>query len=181
MEVGSSTTIATNSVFQNTTSCGSDENWTCFGTRFCKYDWMMQRQKIKKNFYWTGPKKALDTRVESNLQKSMLVPVNYDDPVKQVKFTAGHKYKFNGWDICPIDLRLVTHFRYPALDQMKFCCSGSFPFPKSEVQVHYPESWAACEWVRRRRWEGSWWASWERQQCLHHQAWPSAWTQDDSL
>ena len=50
--------------------------------------WIMQRQKIKKNFYWTGPKKALDTRVESNLQKSMLVPVNYDDPVKQVKFTA---------------------------------------------------------------------------------------------
>ena len=36
------------------------------------------------NFHNTGPKKSLDTRVESNLQKSMLVPVNYDDPVKQV-------------------------------------------------------------------------------------------------
>ena len=37
-----------------------------------------------QNFDNTGPKKSLDTRVESNLQKSMLVPVNYDDPVKQV-------------------------------------------------------------------------------------------------
>ena len=40
--------------------------------------------KIETNFPLTGPKKGLDTRVESNLQKSMLVTVNYDEPVKQV-------------------------------------------------------------------------------------------------
>ena len=39
------------------------------------------------HFHRSGPKKSLDTRVESTLQKSMLVPVNYDDPVKQVKFS----------------------------------------------------------------------------------------------
>jgi len=37
-----------------------------------------------KNSFYGGPKKGLGTRVESNLQKSMLVTVNYDDPVKQV-------------------------------------------------------------------------------------------------
>ena len=61
------------------------ELWKSFATLkmvlvICIYEWMIRSQ----NFHITGPKKALDARVESNLQKSMLVPVNYDDPVKQV-------------------------------------------------------------------------------------------------
>merc|ERR1712129_261916 len=37
-----------------------------------------------KNSFHGGPKKSLDSRIESTLQKSMLMTVSFDDPVKQV-------------------------------------------------------------------------------------------------
>ena len=37
-----------------------------------------------KNSFNGGAKKSLDSKIESNLQKSMLMTVHFDDPVKQV-------------------------------------------------------------------------------------------------
>jgi len=43
----------------------------------------LQGSKSARIFPCPGLKKGFESRVESTLQKSMLVPVNYDEPVKQ--------------------------------------------------------------------------------------------------
>ena len=92
---------------------------------------------IVNHFHCSGPKKSLDTRVESTLQKSMLVPVNYDDPVKQVKFGMAFSY-------------FVHHEQFGEVSAHLLNFSGSFPFPKSEVKVHHLEPRATFKWDRRR-------------------------------
>ena len=51
---------------------------------------ILQGSKSARIFPCPGPKKGFESRVESTLQKSMLVPVNYDEPVKQVSHSL-HK------------------------------------------------------------------------------------------
>ena len=64
----------------------------------------LQGSKSARIFPCPGLKKGFESRVESTLQKSMLVPVNYDEPVKQV----GHNLQSQ---VVPSSfLRLITFF-----------------------------------------------------------------------
>ena len=61
------------------------QHWLCFYPA-CRppLGLKLQVSKSVRIFPCPGPKKGFESRVESTLQKSMLVPVNYDEPVKQV-------------------------------------------------------------------------------------------------
>lgn len=88
----------------------------------------LQGSKSARIFPCPGLKKGFESRVESTLQKSMLVPVNYDEPVKQVSHNLQSQVVPSSF------LRLITFFR-----------SGSITFPESKDQVHNIESRASCK------------------------------------